>query len=50
VQTCGCPVIAYAAGETLETVIDDVTNVFFKDVTADFIEKRFDVFKKERPL
>jgi glycosyltransferase involved in cell wall biosynthesis len=34
-QACGRPVIAYAAGGALETVIENVTGVFFRMPTAD---------------
>jgi glycosyltransferase involved in cell wall biosynthesis len=34
-QACGKPVIAFAAGGALETVIDGVTGVFFKDGNAE---------------
>ena len=34
-QACGKPVIAYAAGGALETVIDGETGVFFKDGNAE---------------
>ncbi len=34
-QGCGAPVIAFAAGGALETVIDGVTGVFFREATAD---------------
>jgi len=34
-QACGKPVIAYAAGGALETVVDGVTGLFFKDGSAE---------------
>ena len=34
-QACGKPVIAYAAGGALETVVDGKTGVFFKDGNAE---------------
>ena len=34
-QACGRPVVAYARGGALETVVDGVSGVFFKNQTAD---------------
>ncbi|MBN2300914.1 MAG: glycosyltransferase [Lentisphaerae bacterium] len=36
-QSCGKPVVAYAKGGTMETIIDDVTGVFFPEQTVDSI-------------
>jgi len=48
-QACARPVIAYAAGGALETIIENVTGVFFKYPTAEsLIEaiKKFDKIRK----
>jgi len=34
-QACGRPVIAYAAGGALETVIENITGIFFKEPTVE---------------
>jgi glycosyltransferase involved in cell wall biosynthesis len=47
-QACGRPVIAYAAGEALETVIENITGVFFKNPTVESLVeviKKFDKIK-----
>lgn len=44
-QSCGKPVIAYAKGGALETVIDKVTGVFFKDQTKESLILAIDNFE-----
>ena len=34
-QACGCPVIAYGGGGVLESVVDGVTGIFFKEQTPE---------------
>ncbi len=45
-QACGKPVIAYAKGGALETVVDKVTGVFFKEQTPDSLIKALQEFKE----
>ncbi len=44
-QACGKPVIAYAKGGALETVIDKVTGVFFKEQNPDSLISALQEFK-----
>lgn len=43
---CGRPVIAYAAGGALETVVDGVTGVFFRDPTPESLGEAVRRFEK----
>lgn len=47
-QASGRPVIAYAAGGALETVIEGVTGVFFREQTAEFLIEAIKKFDKLR--
>jgi len=47
-QACGKPVIAYAKGGLLETVIEGKTGHFFKEQTADALAKAILKFEKMR--
>jgi len=44
-QACGRPVIAYAAGGSLETVIDGETGVFFHDQSPEAVNQAVDRFE-----
>lgn len=44
-QACGTPVIAYGKGGLLETVIPNVTGVFFKEQTAESIRQAVEKFE-----
>ncbi|PZR23976.1 MAG: glycosyl transferase family 1 [Flavobacterium psychrophilum] len=44
-QACGTPVVAFAKGGVLETVIDNKTGVFFHEQTADAIAKAVQHFE-----
>ena len=43
-QACGRPVIAFAAGGVLETVIEGVTGLFFHEPTADSVVRALERF------
>lgn len=43
---CGCPVIAYAGGGYLETVVDGKTGVFFKEYTPESFTSAFGKFNQ----
>jgi len=45
-QACGRPVIAYASGGALETVIDGVTGLFFKEPNVDALIQAVKKFEK----
>jgi glycosyltransferase involved in cell wall biosynthesis len=45
-QACGCPVIAYGKGGACETVIEEVTGVFFSEQTSDSVISALDRFEK----
>jgi glycosyltransferase involved in cell wall biosynthesis len=45
-QACGTPVIAYAEGGVLETVIDLQTGVFFKEQSVESLRKAIEQFEK----
>jgi glycosyltransferase involved in cell wall biosynthesis len=45
-QACGTPVIAYAKGGALETVIENKTGIFFEDQTVDSLKKAIIRFEK----
>lgn len=45
-QACGRPVIAYAAGGALETIIEEVTGVFFKKPTVESLVEAVKKFGK----
>jgi len=45
-QASGRPVIAYAKGGALETVIDGITGIFFKEQTADSLISAIKHFEK----
>jgi glycosyltransferase involved in cell wall biosynthesis len=47
-QACGTPVIAFARGGALETVIDGETGMFFHEQTCDAIVASIDKFEKCR--
>lgn len=44
-QACGAPVIAYAAGGALETVIDGATGIFFREHTPEAMGAAMDRLK-----
>ena len=44
-QACGTPVIAYGRGGSLETVVNNVTGLFFMEQTADAIIKAVEDFE-----
>lgn len=46
-QACGTPVIAYGKGGALETVIEGVTGVFFKEQSVESIESAVIHFESE---
>lgn len=46
-QACGTPVIAFGKGGALETVVDGLTGLFFKEQTTDAIIEAVDRFEKE---
>lgn len=46
-QACGCPVIGYAAGGLLETVIDEVTGIFFKSPTPAYLKDALERFDRK---
>ena len=41
-QACGCPVVAFAAGGALESVVDGETGVFFDRLDADSLREAVD--------
>lgn len=43
-QACGTPVIAFGKGGSLETVIENVTGVYFKEQTVDSLSKAIKEF------
>ncbi len=45
-QACGRPVVAYAAGGSLETVIDGETGVFFHEQSGDAVNEALDRFEE----
>lgn len=45
-MACGKPVIAYAKGGVLETVVDGVTGVFFNEQRAESLERRVNEYEK----
>lgn len=45
-QACGRPVIAYAAGGSLETVIDGVTGLFFHEQSPDAVNEAVERFER----
>ncbi len=47
-QACGTPVIAYAYGGVLETVIDNKTGIYFKEQTVNALEQALRKFEKEK--
>jgi glycosyltransferase involved in cell wall biosynthesis len=49
-QACGTPVIAYARGGALETVIDGETGLFFGEQTPDSIVAAVDRFESQPPV
>lgn len=44
-QACGTPVIAYGAGAVLETVIDGVTGLYFKEQSVEAIVRAVEFFE-----
>ena len=44
-QACGTPVIAYAKGGILETVVNEKTGLFFNEQTVDAIKEAITVFE-----
>jgi glycosyltransferase involved in cell wall biosynthesis len=46
-QACGIPVIAYGKGGSLETVVDGVTGLFFKEQTVSSIVDAIERFEKQ---
>ena len=44
-QACGTPVIAYGKGGSLETVVEDMTGVFFDDQTVGSLNQAIDRFE-----
>lgn len=48
-QSCGCPVIAYNRGGACETVIDNVTGLFFNRQTADSLIDALIRFESKEP-
>jgi len=44
-QACGTPVIAYGHGGVLETIIEDKTGIFFKELTPKSLEKSLNKFE-----
>jgi len=45
-QAAGCPVIAYGQGGALETVIDEVTGIFFKEQSLECLLEALQRFEK----
>jgi len=45
-QAAGCPVIAYGQGGALETVIDEVTGIFFKEQSLECLIEALQRFEK----
>ena len=45
-MACGTPVIAYGKGGALETIVEDVTGVFFESQTAESVEKAVKRFQE----
>jgi glycosyltransferase involved in cell wall biosynthesis len=49
-QAAGCPVIAYRGGGALETVVDNVTGVFFNEQTPESLCEAIERFEALRIL
>lgn len=49
-MACGTPVLAYAKGGALETVIDGETGVLFRQQTPDSLRAALDVLERWEPL
>lgn len=47
-QSYGCPVIGYASGGIVETVIDGKTGILFRELTADSCTKAINKFEKQK--
>lgn len=47
-MACGTPVIAYAGGGALETVVEGKTGLFFKKQTVDSLKQALHKFEKKR--
>jgi len=45
-QACGKPVIAISAGGTLETVVESVTGLFFRDQTSESLVEAIERFQR----
>ena len=45
-QACGTPVIAYGKGGALETVVDGITGVLFKEQTESAIQEAIEKFEE----
>jgi glycosyltransferase involved in cell wall biosynthesis len=46
-QVCGTPVIAYAAGGALDTVVENKTGIFFKEQTVTSLMQSINVFESK---
>jgi len=47
-MSCGTPVIAYKAGGSLETVVENVTGIFFKEQSIKSIVEAVELFEKKQ--
>ncbi len=47
-EALGTPVIAFASGGTLETVVDGKTGIFFKELTVESLSEALGKFKKAK--
>lgn len=47
-QACGTPVIAYAFGGVLETVIDNETGIYFKEQSAQSLSNAIKLFEEKK--
>jgi glycosyltransferase involved in cell wall biosynthesis len=49
-MSCGTPVIAYKAGGSLETVVENVTGIFFEEQSIKSIVEAVELFEKKQEI
>lgn len=47
-QACGCPVLAYAKGGALESIVENVTGMFFHAQECDVLVKALEAFEQNK--
>ena len=47
-MACGTPVIAFAAGGPLETIVEGKTGEFFRDPTAESLQEILEIYDQKK--